>query len=243
MRKFIIEFIWYLRAPELIETSGDRREKWWLLRHGIYWNYIIGFFIGLLLVGYNFFLLHGIGFDYRKIWDMKLNRGFEGFRLGQFVFMCLLGPVLEELLFRSWLNFKKMGLALFAGAFMWEIAKLTGKWLFGVERILGVMGVSILLAILAFFLTYRFLPTAALHKVGKRYFRFWFYGSAFIFGLLHLFNVMPPTVGIMLLCIPMVLPQFVMGLIMSYVRVRNGLIWSVGLHVLINTVAFLFMLN
>ncbi|WP_165841069.1 CPBP family glutamic-type intramembrane protease [Larkinella punicea] len=62
----------------------------------------------------------------------------------------------------------------------------------------------------------------------------WIIVSSAIFSLAHITNFDPIHYSVWYLYPIYVLPQFFMGLIASTIRINNGFIWSVLLHMLIN---------
>lgn len=69
-----------------------------------------------------------------------------------------------------------------------------------------------------------------------QYYRFTFYGLAIAFALIHLTNYPELSLGLLLLSPLLVAPQFVMGCLAGYLRVRFGFIWAFLLHALHNLV-------
>lgn len=73
------------------------------------------------------------------------------------------------------------------------------------------------------------------------YFKYAFYISAILFGVIHISNFeFNPQV--LLLAPLLVAPQIVIGVFLGYIRVKLGLLWSILLHAAYNTVLFLPML-
>ncbi|WP_414675575.1 type II CAAX prenyl endopeptidase Rce1 family protein [Marivirga sp.] len=64
--------------------------------------------------------------------------------------------------------------------------------------------------------------------------------SSFLFGLLHLLNFVPLNSTQIILFPFLILPQILFGLAFGYLRLKNGLIWAIGLHSLINSISFIF---
>lgn len=63
-----------------------------------------------------------------------------------------------------------------------------------------------------------------------------FYGLAAAFALIHLSNYPDLTLGLILLSPLLVAPQFVMGILAGFLRVRFGFLWAFLLHALHNFV-------
>lgn len=68
---------------------------------------------------------------------------------------------------------------------------------------------------------------------NKNYFRYIFYLSAILFALVHLlnFDFEEPIIWLAPL---IVMPQFIAGIFMGFIRIKMGLIWSVLLHATFN---------
>ena len=63
-----------------------------------------------------------------------------------------------------------------------------------------------------------------------------------IFGLLHMNNFyreLPPT--LLWISVLFALPQVIFGLFSSYLRLKNGIQYSILLHIILNT--FVFIVN
>ncbi|MFS4468416.1 CPBP family intramembrane glutamic endopeptidase [Maribacter sp. 2210JD10-5] len=67
----------------------------------------------------------------------------------------------------------------------------------------------------------------------KSYFRIVFYVLTVLFGFLHISNFELSTIVILLSPI-LVLPQLAIGVILGFIRVRFGLLWSMALHACYN---------
>ena len=74
-------------------------------------------------------------------------------------------------------------------------------------------------------------------KYILRHFRFFFYLSSIIFGLIHIFNYEPINVRLLILTPIIIAPNIIAGLILGYVRMKFGIIYSILLHAAINTLA------
>lgn len=135
-------------------------------------------------------------------------------------------PVAEELIFRGWVSGRPghvLGvLALVGGA----AGLLAGGG--GTVSAVSVLAGIVLAALAAFLLRKR-------DAMGwfARHFRWFFYLSALLFAAIHLSNfaVAGPSAALML---PLVLPQFVLGLFLAYLRVQRGLWSSMLMHALHN---------
>jgi len=64
-------------------------------------------------------------------------------------------------------------------------------------------------------------------------FKYIFYGFAIVFGYIHILNY-ETTMGVLMASPILVAPQICLGLILGYLRVKLGLIYSILLHMLYN---------
>jgi membrane protease YdiL (CAAX protease family) len=138
-------------------------------------------------------------------------------------------PVLEELVFRSWLSGRPghglAVLALAAGGIGFALLH-TGAMVVS----LAVLAAGLLTAIAA--------PVVLRGAPPMRWFAHGFavfyWLSVLAFALVHLTNF---SSGTILVLLPLVLPQFVLGILLGYVRVRIGLWGAMLLHGLHNASA------
>jgi len=75
----------------------------------------------------------------------------------------------------------------------------------------------------------------------RKYFKIIVYLSTIIFAYVHISNYNLTTMIIIISPI-LVLPQFVTGLILAFIRVKHGLIWSMAFHSLHNCILITFSL-
>jgi hypothetical protein len=148
------------------------------------------------------------------------------------VFVCLLGPLLEETVFRLPLSFKRIHVA-------WSLALaifVGGSTLFKQSTIAAPLTIA---AAISVWLIIRYLIPYGFGQQRSPYKRYFVVASIVIFGLMHVSNYSPLQWPIIFIYPIYVLPQVCMGWGITYVRFKNGFFWAVGLHCLINTVAML----
>ena len=75
----------------------------------------------------------------------------------------------------------------------------------------------------------------------RKYFKIAFYGIGFFFALVHIFNF-EINENVILFSPLLVAPQFFLGLIFGFIRIRFGLIWSIFLHSSYNGLLILLLL-
>lgn len=73
-----------------------------------------------------------------------------------------------------------------------------------------------------------------------KYYTVFFYLFIIAFGLVHISNYKDESLGILLLAPILVLPQLIVGTILSYLRMKLGFIWGFLNHALFNCTLFLF---
>lgn len=140
-------------------------------------------------------------------------------------------PLLEETVFRSWLTGRPSYLVSLAALALTAIIALTigtslpeetGEIAAPIVLVVGAgAAVSALIA-----LRQRKAP-----QWFHRIFPGLFWASSVTFALVHLLNYTEGTLAILL---PLIIPQFILGTIAAYVRVRYGLISAIALHALHN---------
>ena len=146
----------------------------------------------------------------------------------------VLAPVLEEIVFRSWLSGRPAILSalaiLVAGLVLGPL--VAGIFFPPTEGGLGLGAtltilVGLLIAVVGAI-------TAAIMLRGRpapswfaALFPAFFWLSCVAFALIHLLNYTEGTLAILL---PLLIPQFILGTLAAYVRVHYGLIFAIALH-------------
>ena len=146
---------------------------------------------------------------------------------GRMVLMVVvLAPLIEELLFRSWLGAPRAclyGLPVVAAltAVMMGGGSASGAFVLPVAAVLGFLAVAVIMRA-------RSLSDAGASAMRDTLFPWAFWGSAIVFAALHLANFTDGiTTPLLLLA---VLPQCLLGLVLGYVRMRFGLAPAIGFH-------------
>ena len=142
----------------------------------------------------------------------------------------LVVPPIEEVVFRLWLRVNRS--ALFAVAFL---VLFVGVLLLPVSNRGAVLLIALsVLILVATLMGY----DADIERVVAHYFGFFFYGSTVLFALTHITNYEPLNATTLLFAPVLVLPQFLMGTVLGYVRVRYGIGYSILFHVVVNAILF-----
>ncbi len=143
------------------------------------------------------------------------------------ILLSFLAPFYEEIIFRSLLRFNKKNLYLFIPT----ISALIAYSLYR-SNIIFVIIFSILLSLVLFALI--FSGILSIQKYISKKYKYFFYLSAILFGLMHLTNF-KGQISVLIIFSPfLVSPQLFMGAILAYIRTKNGLIYSMLFHLAIN---------
>lgn len=149
--------------------------------------------------------------------------------------VCLLGPFLEECAFRLALRRNKARMAV---CFVLLPFMVVSKYFFAhdiytAEFLLPRIGIGLAMGAL--------LLVTFSQPMSKCRFSMVFYVSALLFGLVHVGNV--STLALLpfdyLVVELYVFKQFVMGLLLGYIRMKNGFVVGVFIHVLNNALSLL----
>lgn len=156
--------------------------------------------------------------------DSGMLDAIKGIPVGYFViYAAIIAPLLEETVFRAWMGLNAAAIVVFTTG-----ATVYGGLVFSPSFGLGA-GVVVLV------LTLVFLPRIK-HNMDIRFQR-WFYGSAIVFGAIHLGNF-----GLSFGALLFILPQVILGLTIGLVRVQKGFWYGVLFHSLWNGTISMFLL-
>ncbi len=178
----------------------------------------LSFFLGMI------FSIEDKGFVSDIVWDSV-------------VYGAVIAPVLEEFICRYFLRPTNKN----------RIIYIMGVFLLAVFFVLeeGFIPFCFFVALLGIcFLVYLKFKQSKInfYRWYIKYFKFIFYMSALVFGLLHIANF--NFSGYAILVMPfMVLPQMFGGLLLGFMRMKYGIAYSVLLHMLFNTILFIIVLT
>lgn len=154
-----------------------------------------------------------------------------------FFWFCIFAPITEEIAFRLHLKFRSLNLWLsysFLSAFFLRLSYKINIFLF------------IAIAILIFILTLLLVLERKRIHIKLKWFwseNFWFvyYFSSILFGFLHFGNYQFEYKNLPFIFV-IVLPQTIAGLFLGYLRIKFGIIWSIFLHFLNNSIILIPLL-
>ena len=180
------------------------------------------------------FLIKKIGFPSvfkLMIESQKKIKGYYGFFL-----VVILGPLVEELIFRLILVPKRRNIAIFTFVFSFLVLNKT----YYVNKIDWLLLVSLVMSVLLSFLVFNLLKRNPKIEtaIGKRQ-KIITMVSVVLFGLLHIANIENLHWELALLYPVYVLPQMILGYVSSVQRLKLGFVWGLLFHSMINLMAFL----
>lgn len=153
--------------------------------------------------------------------------------LKRIVLGLMIAPIFEELLMRLNLVFNKRNLIVF----LITCFGLAIYFFFKGRNLKLILFVVILLVFLIILINFTHCKLFII-----RNYRFFFYFTAILFGLLHIFNFNGITLSNIVWTPLIVIPQIIMGFLLGYFRVTYGFIYAVICHSLINLpILFSFM--
>lgn len=142
----------------------------------------------------------------------------------------LLAPPLEEVTFRLWLRVSRS--TLFALAFL---LFFIGVLLLSTSQLGAVLLISFCVCLLVLTLM-GYQPN--IERTVARHFRLFFYASSGLFAAVHLTNFVALEEIPVLLTPLLVLPHFVGGTVLGYIRMRYGLKYAILNHAAFNALFF-----
>lgn len=174
--------------------------------------------------------LENLGFDEK--WQQNL---------ALFSLAVIAAPLIEEMLFRFPLKYRRGAIALSMICFATlsaNILQLTGV---SIEQ--ATLMSVILIAVLSIILYFRLRGENQLDNFSNRYYPYLFYAAALLFAFAHVFNYELASDQMWMTPI-LVLPQMLLGLMLGFLRVKYGLWASIMAHAMNNfipTLAIIFM--
>lgn len=210
----------YLRKPEYIKT-----EK-------INWNLFFKYFLLFYLVSIPISLFSGLLIKLLNISNVTISLS----TIKLLLIGIIIGPIIEEILFRLLLKPISKNIVIFL-CFSIGISIRTG--------IKGEIIYAFTFSLVAVLCILILVNMKYLKIVQRKFlfnFNYVFYLSCILFGLLHVGNYSPFNIKLLLVIPILVLPQFIGGTIMGYLRMKFGILYSIIFHVLMNSIPILLIL-
>ncbi|RPH33641.1 MAG: CPBP family intramembrane metalloprotease [Bacteroidales bacterium] len=206
-------FLLFLKRPSL--NNDQKKVEWrhiFIILFSFYLVMLpIGFFIKLMNSFFNISQKH-LSFDI----------------LHKILLAVVIAPIVEELLFRILLVINKRNLIIFS---------FTSLILSAYSLLKAHYYYSVILLILSILAVTFSTKEIGIRNMTTKYYSIYFYAIAIFFGFVHFTNY-DGISGFLYLWIPfLVLPQFLMGVFLGYVRLSFGIIYSILVHSVINLIA------
>lgn len=152
--------------------------------------------------------------------------------------LLIIAPIVEEIIFRLGLSFKRQTVALWVGLLPVAIAAYIFKFYYNWPLLAGLVALGVLL----YWFVMRF--TTDEHWAGWRscYLRLAMWVSAIAFALIHLKAFSAITWALLPYCLAICLRPGLVGCVITYVRVNMGFWWGVLFHIVNNIPAVLVLI-
>ena len=144
------------------------------------------------------------------------------------ILVTLIAPISEEISFRLLLRPTRFNVAT---SFSVLAFMLSGSVLFYID--FNFYLIRLLSCLLFFSIVYSLYRPIWILKLRVTQSKLLIFTSL-CFGAIHVFNYSPIYQNILFLYPIYVLPQIILGFILGIIRIRNGFIWAVILHILVN---------
>jgi len=223
---FLSEFKLFSFIPSLDNSNNKSfKEKFIYFLYSLVLVYFMSLFIFMVVR----ILFYVIDYDIAKeIFANQKATIFTGSIINNIFYILLIAPVIEEIIFRLPLNLNKVNL--YIGFSIYYFLRMGGEFYEGnlnnyylYIKILGVMALWL------------FIYKIKLSFLKAHYF-FYFYLMVALFAAIHIVNFIDFLPEKYCIFIPLlVLPQFIMGIIAGFVRIKLGFLWSIALHICINS--------
>lgn len=227
------EFYQYLKLPYFdIESKGSKEEA---ISNTLKLFFLV-FFLEIVLL---FPLMAFIGGE-------DLPHALEALQktippLMMFMVAVVGAPIAEELMFRFPLKNIYLLEILMNVFFATVIYMVLGSFV-KLEIVLGIILTCVLIRLVYFFQHNqdRFKKHNYLLRF-KRYFPYYFYGVALFFAWVHLFNF-DISVDKWWMTPILVSPQLILGLLLGYIRMKYGILYSIMVHALNNAIPMMLLI-
>ncbi|MBU1372132.1 MAG: CPBP family intramembrane metalloprotease [Bacteroidetes bacterium] len=192
--------------------------------------YLFFFIIHIITTGVDFIILEKFKFSFFKIINEKQADASKDLNI---LFILVLLPILEEITFRLPLKINKINIFLSAiGFYFLFVVPIysINKILILNELIKFLFFVTFIFCFCFYFLSNRYLKI-----ISSRYYTFFFYFLSILFGFLHMTNFIDGVPDYLVFLAPIfTFHQVIAGISLGYIRIRNGLFWSIILHCIFN---------
>lgn len=178
---------------------------------------LVGYFIIVIPIGLLLLALSSIAEISMKTLEVPAyQRVIYGF---------LVGPLVEEIFFRLMYVFKKKNIF---------IVLITSLGLAILFLIKSEPEKAYIFFILSLVFSLCFLSFEKVSRFIISHYKMFFYGMAIVFAFLHVLNFDGINSMRYLLTVFIIIPQFILGILLGYIRLKHGFIYAVGFHMAVN---------
>ena len=147
----------------------------------------------------------------------------------------VLVPIIEELVFRFHLKYRRW----VVNVYLPMVLILTCSFLISISSSpISICVTFVSLITLIFYIVFNQKTTNYIERIWIRKFNLVFYITTLLFALIHITNY-ELSLTVILLAPILILPQFIGGFFIGYLRVKAGFIWGVTLHMASNAILML----
>lgn len=226
LRSTARDLILFIRAPTpAIQATGEHRRA-----ADVAWLFLLNCLVVAAIVAVLVPIMSLLGVEMSS--DMSALLGLPLWHL--VLIVVLVGPITEELIFRTWIAGTARWLILFSGLIAWiggsQLLRQLGPEASSQSAtiaLIAIISVAVLVGLTRFWKS----PVPGWYV---RIFPLVFWGQALLFGFVHVFNYAGDNQAAVL---PFVLPQLVGGLIWGYARIRYGWWANIVMHMAYNLMA------
>lgn len=227
-RPTISDFIEYVKCPEVLQEESVFSKK----------NLLNIAELAAMLLAVQFFVILPVIYLWKQTFSIGDPLIKENSGILMYLLACLVLPIIEEFVFRGWMNGKPRNLWLaFCGVGFLVTTYIIAKYILDnplesyqyEDTLPWYNRISWLFAAVAGWFLVRDKIAGITYRV---YFPRIFYFVAAAFAFIHVFNYAKPIFS----TLPMVIPQFWSGVVFGYARQKYGLMASIIIHASTNTI-------
>lgn len=157
----------------------------------------------------------------------------KGYSMAAIITGVIFAPIYEEIICRLCLiaNKKNYYIVLISLISLIIISSIREKYLISI----------ILLGVFLLLLSLKLIKKVKLQAIYNNNFKYIFWFSSILFGLLHVTNYSGNYLVILALSPILCFPQIVMGFILGYIRMKYGFRYGVIVHIIINSALLIYL--
>lgn len=235
----MFDFLEYIKNPIWIAQNNSQKLKDKLLAVAkiLIFTYFILLITSLAIYLFDYLIVQKLlNFpSFLKKSIPTLNNFKNKFPDYYFILLVFVGPLFEELVFRLPLDFTANSISICLSILLYRLFA-THFFSFNIHKVTDYLNLSS--ALILFLALRKIIPERILKNIKNKNYSYIFYSSAALFGLAHVTNFGSLNHIYSLLYIVYILPQFIMGISIGYIRIKYGFIFGLLVHIMINLIYF-----